>query len=150
LHGHPAEDKTPAPRTTGRVIHWAWRYDLLLWAISLGRESAFRQKQIDLAGIAAGESVLDVGCGTGTLAIAAKRRVGESGVWDRRVAGDDCEGAQESEKGRRRAGVRYGSDRGNTISRCDFRCRLEHSHASPFARPSTPGRYPRDTTGLEA
>ncbi|HKN14847.1 MAG TPA: hypothetical protein VJX68_16790 [Candidatus Binatus sp.] len=23
LHGHPAEDKTPAPRTTGRVIHWA-------------------------------------------------------------------------------------------------------------------------------
>jgi ubiquinone/menaquinone biosynthesis C-methylase UbiE len=70
---------TPAPHTKGIVIHWAWRYDLLLWMVSLGRERALRQKQIDLAGIAAGDSVLDVGCGTGTLAIAAKRRVGESG-----------------------------------------------------------------------
>ncbi|MGA7870668.1 MAG: methyltransferase domain-containing protein [Candidatus Binatus sp.] len=79
LHGHPAEDQTAAPRTTGIVIHWAWRYDLLLWVISLGRERAFRQKQIDLADIKSGESVLDVGCGTGTLAIAAKQHVGQSG-----------------------------------------------------------------------
>ncbi|MGB0061399.1 class I SAM-dependent methyltransferase [Candidatus Binatus sp.] len=79
LHGHPAEDKTAVPHTTGIVIHWAWRYDLLLWLISLGRERAFRQKEIDLAGIVEGQSVLDVGCGTGTLAIEAKRRVGPSG-----------------------------------------------------------------------
>jgi len=108
LHGHPAEDKTPAPRTTGRVIHWAWRYDLLLWAISLGRESAFRQKQIDLAGIAAGESVLDVGCGTGTLAIAAKRRVGESG----KVYGIDAspEMIARARKKARKAGVELAFD----------------------------------------
>jgi len=73
------EEKTAAPETAGTVIHWAWRYDLMLWVISMGREGAFRQKQVDLAGIVAGESVLDVGCGTGTLAIAAKRRVGPAG-----------------------------------------------------------------------
>ena len=33
-----------------------------------------RERQLDLACVAAGESVLDVGCGTGTLAIAAARR----------------------------------------------------------------------------
>lgn len=79
LHGHPAQDEISAPHTTGTVIHWAWRYDLMLWVISFGRERAFRQKQIELAGIAPGECILDVGCGTGTLAIEAKHRVGESG-----------------------------------------------------------------------
>jgi ubiquinone/menaquinone biosynthesis C-methylase UbiE len=33
-----------------------------------------------LARLAAGDSVLDVGCGTGTLAIAAKKRVGSAGA----------------------------------------------------------------------
>jgi ubiquinone/menaquinone biosynthesis C-methylase UbiE len=79
LRRQPAEDRTSAPSTTGAVIHWALLYDLLVWVISFGKERALRQRQIDLAGIAPNESVLDVGCGTGTLAIAAKRRVGRSG-----------------------------------------------------------------------
>jgi ubiquinone/menaquinone biosynthesis C-methylase UbiE len=33
----------------------------------------------DLAGLKSGDSVLDVGCGTGALAMAAKQRVGASG-----------------------------------------------------------------------
>jgi ubiquinone/menaquinone biosynthesis C-methylase UbiE len=67
------------PATTGRVLHWAARYDLLVWLLTHGRNRAFRERLVHLARLAAGESVLDVGCGTGSLAIAAKRHVGASG-----------------------------------------------------------------------
>lgn len=65
--------------TTGRVIHWAARYDALVWLLTLGRERRFREKLIEHARLEAGESVLDVGCGTGTLAIVAKSLVGPTG-----------------------------------------------------------------------
>jgi len=63
----------------GIILHAARFYDFLAWAMMLGREGAFREKMLDLARLKTGESVLDVGCGTGTLAIAAKRRVGSTG-----------------------------------------------------------------------
>jgi ubiquinone/menaquinone biosynthesis C-methylase UbiE len=72
--------ENPAARTTGRVLHAPVIYDLLAWLLMRGREGRFRQRLIDLAHLDAGETVLDVGCGTGTLAIAAKERVGPSGV----------------------------------------------------------------------
>jgi ubiquinone/menaquinone biosynthesis C-methylase UbiE len=68
-----------APHTKGLVIHWAARYDLLTWMLTGGRERAFRERLIELAGLEPGESVLDIGCGTGTLAIAATRHVGPTG-----------------------------------------------------------------------
>lgn len=55
-------------------------YDLLAGLLTFGRERAFRERLVDVARITEGESVLDVGCGTGTLAIAAKRRAGVTGV----------------------------------------------------------------------
>jgi ubiquinone/menaquinone biosynthesis C-methylase UbiE len=64
----------------GRVLHAAAGYDLLVWLLMLGREGAFREKVLRLARLELGESVLDVGCGTGTLAIAAKRHVGPAGT----------------------------------------------------------------------
>jgi ubiquinone/menaquinone biosynthesis C-methylase UbiE len=69
-----------APHTAGRVIHWARWYDLLGKLISFGRDEAIRQRLIALAAPAPSETVLDVGCGTGTLAIAIEPRVGEGKV----------------------------------------------------------------------
>jgi ubiquinone/menaquinone biosynthesis C-methylase UbiE len=65
----------------GAVIHWAARYDLLMTVITLGRERRFRRRLLELGRVQPGESVLDVGCGTGSLAIEAKRAVGAARVF---------------------------------------------------------------------
>jgi ubiquinone/menaquinone biosynthesis C-methylase UbiE len=75
-----AADTRAARKSAGAVLHSAFRYDLHIWLLTLGREWAFREKLVRLARIESGESVLDVGCGTGTLAIAAKRHVGPTGM----------------------------------------------------------------------
>jgi Methylase involved in ubiquinone/menaquinone biosynthesis len=75
----------PTTETTGRVIRTPWRYDLGLWLGSWGREGRFRDEELRIARVASGERVLDVGCGTGSLAIAAARIVGPNG----RVVGVD-------------------------------------------------------------
>src|SRR6266700_2751542 len=69
-----------APQTAGRVLHGARWYDLFGRVISFGRDKAIREKLIELAAPAPGEKVLDVGCGTGTLAIALKSSVGTGEV----------------------------------------------------------------------
>lgn len=67
-----------APR--GQVIRCAASYDVLVSVLTFGRERAFREATLKCAGVSPGERVLDVGCGTGTLALAAKRRVGALGT----------------------------------------------------------------------
>jgi ubiquinone/menaquinone biosynthesis C-methylase UbiE len=63
----------------GVVLHAATGYDVLVWLVTLGRDGRFRDEVVRNARLAVGESVLDVGCGTGNLAIAAKERVGPAG-----------------------------------------------------------------------
>ena len=73
-------DQQPAPSTHGLVLHWAARYDLLAWILTHGREGQLREAIIRLASVATGDDILDIGCGTGTLAIAATRHVGTTGT----------------------------------------------------------------------
>jgi ubiquinone/menaquinone biosynthesis C-methylase UbiE len=86
----------------GLVLHAAAAYDLLIWLVTFGREQAFREKMLRFAHLQPGESVLDVGCGTGSLAIAAKRQIGPTGM----VCGVDAspEMIARAEKKARKAG----------------------------------------------
>jgi len=69
------------PKTEGITIRWARLYDplvTLLLRLSGGKTSLV-EATLELAGLALGEKVLDVGCGTGTLAIAVHGQVGPEG-----------------------------------------------------------------------
>jgi ubiquinone/menaquinone biosynthesis C-methylase UbiE len=73
-------DRNPTHRTSGLVLHWAAPYDLLLWFVMRGKEKSFRERLVQLARLEPGERVLDIGCGTGALAIAVKRHIGTAGT----------------------------------------------------------------------
>ena len=61
-----------SPHTNGIVLHSPVLYDMTVWLAFLGKERLFREKVLNLGRVTSGESVLDLGCGTGTLAIAAR------------------------------------------------------------------------------
>ena len=69
-----------SPQTEGSLIRWAFWYDVLMGVLTLGREAQLREITLDLVSPQPGERVLDVGCGTGLLAMAASKRAGASGT----------------------------------------------------------------------
>jgi ubiquinone/menaquinone biosynthesis C-methylase UbiE len=75
-HSHAREADAP---THGHLIRWAPRYDLVVALLTLGRSRVMRQRTVDLADLRPGETVLEVGCGTGAVARAARTRVGPAG-----------------------------------------------------------------------
>jgi ubiquinone/menaquinone biosynthesis C-methylase UbiE len=54
-------------------------YDSYMKKATFGREHILRQMTVELAGVKAGDTVLEVGCATGTLTLAAKQAAGPSG-----------------------------------------------------------------------
>ena len=78
MNMEPTSNQT-APQTKGRTIPWASFYDTLVGLLSLGQGQAIRQATVELARIKSGDAVLDVGCGTGDLTLAAKTAAGPGG-----------------------------------------------------------------------
>jgi ubiquinone/menaquinone biosynthesis C-methylase UbiE len=108
-HHHRVPGKAPAKESQeskGLILTGGWRYDMherlfdIFWFRGQGR--ALRLRTIALARLNSGEQVLDVGCGTGTLAIQAQRRVGSAG----RVFGIDP-GAEQIARARAKAARRH-------------------------------------------
>jgi ubiquinone/menaquinone biosynthesis C-methylase UbiE len=93
--------------TRGRLLDRGWRFDLEVWTFDTflvgGTIRQLRQRVLELAQLCRGQAVLDVGCGTGTLAIAAAVLVGQDGE----VAGIDPAPRQigRAQSKARRAGV---------------------------------------------
>ena len=54
-------------------------YDSYMRVMTLGRDRALREMTVKLAQVKPGDQVLEVGCGTGSLTLAAKRQAGSSG-----------------------------------------------------------------------
>ena len=71
---HPAQ-------TDGRLIRWAAYYDLAVNITTLGQARRLRKMTVDQALIKPGDSVLDVGCGTGEVTLRAKTRAKDGKVY---------------------------------------------------------------------
>jgi len=88
-HRHRSAGDESDRETKGLMGSGGWRYDLHEWLTDIflfrGKVRELRQKAANLACIQPGETVLDVGCGTGTLAMEIQNRVGRAG----RVTGVD-------------------------------------------------------------
>src|SRR5262252_3207940 len=82
-HEHNKSGKTAVKITRGLILDTGWRYDLMEWFFDTflfrGKLKELRQRTVEMAHIQSGDKVLDVGCGTGTLAIQTQSRVGAAG-----------------------------------------------------------------------
>jgi ubiquinone/menaquinone biosynthesis C-methylase UbiE len=105
-HNHSAAGEAPDNETKGLVLKEGWRYDLHGWMMDIfmfrGQARRLKLRAVALADIHPGEQALDVGCGTGTLALDVQRRVGATG----RVVGIDP-GAEQITRARTKAARRH-------------------------------------------
>ena len=75
MTSHVGPRMTAGHVTKGRIIHWAGTYDLLFgWFLRRTHDAV-----VNLAAPSPGDEVLDVGCGTGSLALRLKASLGTRG-----------------------------------------------------------------------
>jgi SAM-dependent methyltransferase len=105
-HRHDSSGEEGANATKGLVLNDGWRYDLLGWFhdtfSSRGALRTLRQRTIGLAQPQPGEQALDVGCGTGTLALEVARYLSPGGS----ITGVDP-GSQQIDRARAKAARRH-------------------------------------------
>lgn len=105
-HHNTTDSRVANKETKGLIMKGGWRYDLHGWLTDIfrfrGQGRKLRQRAVALARLDPGEQALDVGCGTGTLALEVARRVGREG----RVAGIDP-GAEQIARARAKAARRH-------------------------------------------
>ena len=102
------EQEAFAGQIRGMFDRIAGIYDLMNSAMTVGLHHRWRERAADLAELGAGDSALDVCCGTGDLALELARRTGPEG----RVIGSDfsermLDLAREKVAERGTAGVRF-------------------------------------------
>ena len=79
-HSH-SRAQEQAAQTEGSLIRWAGYYDFVTNFMMLGHAGMLRNMTVDGAAIKPGDSVLDVGCGTGEVTLRAKKRAGNGDVY---------------------------------------------------------------------
>lgn len=117
-----SQTQTPAHggmdlQTEGRIIRRAWFYDLTASIMSLGHEGALRRETVERAGVQPSNQVLDVGCGTGSLTLAAARQAGATGQVTGIDASPEMIQASTRKAARARAAVTF---RTGLIERLEF------------------------------
>jgi ubiquinone/menaquinone biosynthesis C-methylase UbiE len=103
MHTYRHEASDAAPHTHGLLIRKARLYNLAVGLLLRGADEG----ALDLAGVAPGMTVLDVGCGPGILTRAAQRRAGPGGASHGLDASQEMVALAESEAARRDVAARF-------------------------------------------
>jgi ubiquinone/menaquinone biosynthesis C-methylase UbiE len=82
MHAHLGQHHGNGVETSGSVMNLGWPYDALIAVGDFllgGKLRRVRESVLQMAELRRGESMLDVGCGTGTLALEGYEIVGATG-----------------------------------------------------------------------
>jgi ubiquinone/menaquinone biosynthesis C-methylase UbiE len=103
-HMHASKSAGQPAEKEAILGYMAPYYDLVMGLMTLGGEKALRRREVELALIKPGDAVLEIGCGTGSLTLAARAQAGPGG----RVCGIDA--APEMIEAARRKAVKAAAE----------------------------------------